>query len=44
MPQHFSGQYPATRMRRARAQESTRRLARETRLGVDDLIYPLFIT
>ncbi|GAB3680711.1 porphobilinogen synthase [Salinisphaera aquimarina] len=31
-------------MRRARAHDFSRRLARETRLGVDDLIYPLFVT
>ena len=42
--QHFFGQYPATRMRRARANDFSRRLARETRLGVDDLIYPIFVT
>lgn len=41
---NFFGQYPATRMRRARANDFSRRLARETRLGVDDLIYPMFVT
>ncbi|MBI2993747.1 MAG: porphobilinogen synthase, partial [Gammaproteobacteria bacterium] len=43
MPKQFPGKYPATRMRRLRADEFTRRLVRETRLGVDDLIYPLFV-
>jgi len=31
-------------MRRLRADEFTRRLVRETRLGADDLIYPVFVT
>jgi porphobilinogen synthase len=35
--------YPATRPRRMRRDESTRRLMRENRLHVDDLIYPMFI-
>lgn len=35
--------YPASRMRRSRAAESTRRLVRETALGCDDLIYPMFV-
>jgi porphobilinogen synthase len=34
---------PATRMRRMRAGEGLRRMVRETRLGVEDLIYPLFV-
>jgi porphobilinogen synthase len=33
----------ATRMRRMRAGEGLRRMVRETRLGVEDLIYPLFV-
>lgn len=44
MPNSFPGHYPATRLRRARANDFSRRLARETRLSVDDLIYPLFVT
>jgi porphobilinogen synthase len=32
-----------TRMRRMRASEGLRRLVRETRLGVEDLVYPLFV-
>ena len=35
--------YPATRLRRLRASESTRRLTREHRLSVDDLIFPMFV-
>ena len=44
MPHSFPGHYPATRLRRGRAQAFSRRLARETRLSVDDLIYPVFVT
>ncbi|MBI3948165.1 MAG: porphobilinogen synthase [Armatimonadetes bacterium] len=36
-------QFPVARMRRLRATENTRRLVRETRLSVDDFIYPLFV-
>ena len=35
--------YPSTRMRRMRADEFSRRLMRENRLGVDDLIWPVFV-
>jgi len=35
--------YPATRMRRLRRDDFSRRMVRETRLGADDLIYPVFI-
>ncbi len=35
--------FPATRMRRLRRSPTLRRLVRETRLSVDDLIYPLFV-
>ncbi len=35
--------YPATRMRRNRKDEFSRRLMRENRLTVDDLIWPIFI-
>lgn len=35
--------YPATRMRRMRADNFSRRLMRENTLTVDDLIYPVFV-
>ncbi len=35
--------FPATRLRRMRRDEFSRRLARETRLSTDDLVYPLFV-
>ncbi len=35
--------FPNLRMRRLRRDEFSRRLVRETRLTVDDLIYPLFV-
>ncbi len=35
--------FPITRLRRMRATETHRRMVRETRLSVDDLIYPLFV-
>ncbi len=34
--------FPITRMRRLRANENLRRMVSETKLSVDDLIYPLF--
>jgi porphobilinogen synthase len=37
------GQYPQRRMRRMRRDDFSRRLARETRLSTDDLIYPVFV-
>lgn len=37
------GSFPAARMRRMRRDEFTRRLMRENRLLVDDLIYPVFV-
>jgi porphobilinogen synthase len=37
------GGFPQVRMRRLRKNEPMRRLFRETSLGVDDLIYPLFV-
>ena len=37
------GSFPATRMRRNRANGWTRRLVAENRLSVDDLIWPIFI-
>ncbi|MCX2983327.1 porphobilinogen synthase [Halieaceae bacterium IMCC14734] len=35
--------FPATRLRRLRADEQRRRLVRENNLSVDDLIYPMFV-
>lgn len=36
-------EFPAYRMRRMRRNETVRNLMRETRLHIDDLIYPLFV-
>ncbi len=38
-----SGRFPAIRMRRNRHDAWTRRLVAETRLSVDDLIWPIFV-
>ncbi len=35
--------FPATRLRRLRADEFSRRLVRETRLAPDDLVWPVFV-
>ena len=35
--------FPRTRLRRLRRNETLRRMVRETRVGVDDLIMPLFV-
>ena len=37
------GAYPQVRLRRVRRHDWTRRLVRETRLTVDDLIWPVFV-
>jgi len=37
------GSYPTTRMRRNRGSDWSRRLVAETRLSVDDLIWPVFV-
>lgn len=37
------GKYPASRMRRLRHDDFSRRLVRQNRLCVDDLIYPMFV-
>ncbi|HET8611017.1 MAG TPA: porphobilinogen synthase [Burkholderiales bacterium] len=37
------GLYPRRRMRRVRRDDFSRRLVRESRLSVDDLIYPVFV-
>jgi porphobilinogen synthase len=37
------GQFPQTRLRRLRRHEWSRRLVSESRLSVDDLIWPLFV-
>jgi porphobilinogen synthase len=38
-----TGEYPATRLRRPRQSDWSRRLVRENALSVDDLIWPIFI-
>ena len=38
-----SGRFPATRMRRMRHDDFSRRLMRESTLTVDDFIYPVFV-
>ncbi len=43
MPEFCRGPFPATRMRRVRRHEWSRRLTTESRLSVDDLIWPLFV-
>ena len=45
MATHFStlGRYPTTRMRRNRREDWSRRLVAETKLSVDDLIWPVFV-
>ncbi|MFO1417836.1 MAG: porphobilinogen synthase [Methylotetracoccus sp.] len=40
----FHTRFPATRMRRMRRDDFSRRLMRESALSVDDLIHPMFIT
>lgn len=40
----FPARFPATRLRRPRMQDWSRRLIRETRLSVDHLIWPIFLT
>jgi porphobilinogen synthase len=39
----FGGEFPGRRPRRMRRDDFSRRLARECRLGPDDLIYPVFV-
>lgn len=39
----YPGCYPTTRPRRNRVDEATRRMVAETRLSVDDLIWPIFL-
>src|SRR3981189_2852330 len=45
MAKRFStlGRYPTTRLRRNRREDWSRRLVAETRLSVDDLIWPVFV-
>jgi len=43
MPVFNRGSYPATRMRRVRRHDWSRRLTAEHRLGVADLIWPIFV-
>lgn len=40
---NYPENFPATRMRRMRRDEFSRRLMRESRLATDDLIYPVFL-
>ena len=42
-PTNPPGQYPSTRLRRVRRFDWSRRLVREHRLSVDDLIWPAFV-
>jgi porphobilinogen synthase len=42
-PSAFPGAFPATRMRRNRSDDWSRRLVCEHRLSADDLIWPLFL-
>lgn len=43
MSDRQTGEFPRTRLRRMRRDDFSRRLLRETRLSVDDLIYPVFV-
>ena len=45
MAKRFStlGRFPTTRLRRNRQSDWSRRLVAETRLSVDDLIWPVFV-
>jgi porphobilinogen synthase len=43
MNSHFSGQFPATRLRRLRQSPALRALVRETQLSVSQLVLPLFV-
>jgi porphobilinogen synthase len=43
MTDTFHGRFPRTRTRRMRRDHFSRQLMRETRLGVEDLIYPIFV-
>ena len=39
----FTGKFPGKRMRRMRRDDFSRRMMRETRLGPEDFIYPVFV-
>ena len=43
MPQFIASSFPLRRPRRVRKHDFSRRLVRENRLNVDDLIYPMFV-
>src|SRR4030095_16293695 len=43
MSTSFGGKFPDRRMRRMRHDDFSRRLVRETRIGADDFIYPVFV-
>ena len=40
---NFPSRFPRTRLRRLRADDFSRRLVRESRVTVDDLIEPVFV-
>ncbi len=39
----FASRFPARRQRRMRRDDFSRRMVRETRLGADDFVYPVFV-
>ena len=39
----FTGRFPARRLRRMRRDDFSRRMMRESRLGAEDFIYPVFV-
>src|SRR5688572_13756407 len=43
MTDRETGEFPRTRLRRMRFDDFSRRLMRETTLGADNLIYPMFV-
>jgi porphobilinogen synthase len=43
MSLEYTGRFPAKRPRRMRRDDFSRRLMRETRLGAEDFIYPVFV-
>jgi porphobilinogen synthase len=43
MPEFSRGPFPATRMRRSRRHDWSRRMTAESSLSVDDLIWPIFV-
>jgi porphobilinogen synthase len=43
MTLNYTGRFPGKRQRRMRRDDFSRRLVRETRLGAEDFIYPVFV-